>query len=174
MSEINLNHAVDVLSRTPAVLRALLQGLPDEWTMSNEGEQTWSPFDVIGHLIHGEETDWIPRARIILQDGEGRAFEPFDRYAQFEASKGKTVEELLNTFEALRLENIRLLKELELKPEDFAKLGKHPELGRVTLGQLIATWVAHDLGHLVQISRTMARQYREAVGPWRQYLSVLK
>ncbi len=172
--EIKLDHAIDILSRTPAVLRALLHGLPAEWTMSNEGEQTWSPFDVLGHLIHGEQTDWIPRARIILQDGEGRAFEPFDRYAQFEASKGKTVEELLDTFEALRRESLRVLKELKLKPEDLARTGKHPEFGRVTLGELIATWVAHDLSHLMQISRTMARQYREAVGPWRQYLSVMK
>ncbi len=174
IAEVKLDHAIDILSRTPAVLRALLDGLPAEWALSNEGEQTWSPFDVLGHLIHGEQADWMPRARIILQDGESRAFEPFDRYAQFEASKGKTVEELLNTFEDLRLESLRALKELELKPEDFARTGKHPEFGRVTLGELLATWVAHDLSHLMQISRTMSRQYREAVGPWRQYLSVMK
>ena len=172
--EVRLDHAIAILSRTPAVLRALLHGLPAEWTMNNDGEQTWSPFDVLGHFIHGEQTDWIPRARIILQDGESRTFEPFDRYAQFEASKGKSVEELLNTFEALRLESLRVLKELKLKPGDLARTGRHPEFGPVTLSELIATWVAHDLSHIAQISRTMARQYREAVGPWRQYLSVMK
>jgi hypothetical protein len=171
---IDLDHVTEILDRTPRVLRAMLQGLPAEWILRNEGDNTWSPFDVLGHLIHGERTDWIPRARIILECGEGRAFEPFDRYAQFEASKGKTSEELLDIFEALRLENIRAFKEMELMPKDLEKPGMHPELGRVTLGELIATWVAHDLGHIVQISRTMAKQYREEVGPWRAYLSVMK
>jgi hypothetical protein len=172
--EFNLNQAINVLTRTPHVLRAMLQDLPSEWVIGNEGEKTWSPYDVIGHFIHGERTDWIPRARIILENGESRAFEPFDRFAQFEADKDKTIDELLNTFAALRRENIRMLEGFELRPEDLKRTGKHPELGKVTLEQLLATWVAHDLDHLVQISRTMAKQYQEAVGPWRGYLTVLK
>ncbi len=152
----------------------MLQELPSEWVGNNEGAKTWSPYDVLGHLIHGERTDWIPRAKIILEDGEGKPFEPFDRFAQFEESKGKSMEELLVTFEGLRRENVRTLKAMGLRPEDLTRTGKHPELGRVTLGELLATWVAHDQDHLVQISRTMARQYQEAVGPWRPYLSVMK
>ncbi len=172
--EFNLDHATDLLNRTPKVLRVMLQGLPSEWVANNEGEKTWSPYDVLGHLIHGERTDWIPRAKTILGEGEGKTFEPFDRYAQFEESMGKSMEELLATFEGLRRENIRTLNEMELKPEDLRRTGRHPELGRVTLGELLATWVAHDQDHLVQISRTIARQYQEAVGPWRAYLSVMK
>jgi hypothetical protein len=172
--EVDLNHVTELLSRTPSTLRTLLHGLPSEWTHSNEGENTWSPFDVVGHLIHGEETDWIPRARIILEFGPARAFEPFDRQAQFATNKGKTLEELLDTFAALRQESLAALKGLQLQPEDLQKLGMHPELGHVTLGELLATWGAHDLAHLAQISRTMARQYRDAVGPWQEYLSVMK
>lgn len=172
--EFNLDHAINLLNRTPTVLRALLEGLPSAWIRTNEGEKTWSPYDVIGHLIYGERTDWIPRARIILEEGERRTFEPFDRYAQFEESKGKSLEELLETFERLRRENIETLKAMRLTPEDLRRSGKHPELGKVTLGELLATWVAHDQDHLVQISRTMARQYQEAVGPWQAYLSVMK
>jgi hypothetical protein len=172
--EFNLDHAVSFLSRTPNVLRALLQGLPQQWVSVNEGENTWSPFDVVGHLIHGERTDWIPRARIILEAGESRAFEPFDRFAQFEESRGKTLEELMDTFEALRHDNIHALIEMRLSPQDLEKTGRHPELGTVTLGELIATWVTHDLDHIVQLSRTMAKQYREAVGPWQAYISVVK
>ena len=172
--EFNLNDALNLLNRTPHALRAMLEGLPSEWINRNEGEMTWSPYDVIGHLIHGERTDWIPRAKIILKEGEKREFEPFDRYAQFDESKGKSIDELLETFERLRRENIGSLKELSLKPEDLEKKGKHPELGKVMLKELLATWVAHDQDHLVQISRTIARQYIEAVGPWRAYLSVMK
>lgn len=168
------NQATEILSRTPTVLRAMLSGLSSDWTKHNEGENTWSPFDVIGHLIHGEEADWIPRAQIILEFGEARAFEPFDRHAQFEASKGKTLEELLDTFAALRRANLDTLHQLQLTAEDWQKPGMHPALGRVTLGELLATWVAHDLDHIVQIARTMARQYSDAVGPWQAYLSVLK
>ena len=155
-------------------MRALLQDLPSEWVGRNEGEKTWSAYDVIGHLIHGERTDWIPRARIILSDGEARAFEPFDRFAQLEASKGKSLEDLLSTFETLRTENLHALKDMNLTRDDLNRTGTHPELGRVTLGQLLATWASHDLDHLVQIGRTMAVQYRDAVGPWRAYLSVMK
>jgi hypothetical protein len=163
-----------LLERTPRILRSMLQDLPLELAAANEGDQTWSPFDVLGHLIHGERTDWIPRLKILMESGESRAFDPFDMYAQFEASKGKTIEELLDTFYALRSESIRALSEMRIGPDDLARTGKHPELGRVTLEELLATWVAHDLDHIVQISRTMAKQYRESVGPWQQYLSILK
>ncbi|HMG35833.1 MAG TPA: DinB family protein [Blastocatellia bacterium] len=172
--EFKLDHAINILSRTPNVLRSMLDGLPSEWISMNEGETTWSPYDVVGHLIHGERTDWIPRARIILQEGESRAFEPFDRFAQFDENRGKSPEELLRTFEVLRRENIDALRSMSLRPEDLSRKGKHPELGQVTLGELLATWVAHDQDHLVQIARTMAKQYREAVGPWQAYLSVMQ
>lgn len=172
--DFHLDHAINLLRRTPLVLRSLLEGLPDHWLRSNEGGDTWSPYDVVGHLIHGERTDWIPRAKIILQYGESKPFEPFDRFAQFEASRGKSVEELLETFQRLREGNIQILVGMKLTKEDLRKTGSHPELGRVTLEQLLSTWVAHDQDHLVQISRTLAKQYREAVGPWRAYLSVMK
>ena len=172
--EFKLDDAINLLNRTPNVLRAMLEGLPSEWTDANESEKTWSPYDVIGHLIHGERTDWIPRARIIMEDGERRTFEPFDQYAHFEESKGKSVEELLATFASLRRENLERLKEMSLKPEDLSRTGRHPELGKVTLGELLATWVAHDQSHVVQIARTLARHYREAVGPWQAYLSLMK
>jgi hypothetical protein len=170
----NLDHAADLLSRTPIILRSMLGNLPDEWTLGNEGDQTWSPFDVLGHLIHGELTDWIPRIKIILEAGESKPFEPFDRFAQNEASKGRSMEGLLATFEELRSNNIEALNKMNITEEDLKIRGKHPELGAVTLEELIATWVVHDLDHLVQISRTMAKQYKEAVGPWQAYLSVLK
>jgi hypothetical protein len=172
--EFRLDQAITILGRTPQILRAMLQSLPDEWAAGNEGESTWSPFDVLGHLIHGERTDWIPRAKIILNHGETKTFDPFDRFAHFEASKEKSLDELLSAFESLRVENIRALRELGLRKEDLRKTGRHPELGQVTLGQLLATWVAHDLDHLAQINRTMAVQYREAVGPWMEYLSVMQ
>jgi hypothetical protein len=172
--QFNLDQAIALLSRTPQTLESLLGGLPSEWVLNNEGDSTWSPFDVVGHLIHGERTDWIPRIKTVLQFGESRAFEPFDRFAQFEESKGKRLEELLTTFKDLRSRNIQTLKEMNIGPDDLAKSGRHPEFGRVTLKELIATWVVHDLDHLAQISRTMAKQYREEVGPWRAYLSVLK
>jgi uncharacterized damage-inducible protein DinB len=171
--EFQLDHAKDILRRTPATLTSLLQDAPDEWLTSNEGPDTWSPFDVLGHLIHGEETDWIPRAKIILEHGEQRAFEPFDRFAMLEKSKGKSLSELLATFERLRGESLRQVDEWELTPELLAKRGKHPELGEVTLAQLLATWVVHDLGHISQILRVMSKQYGNSVGPWRAYLSIL-
>jgi hypothetical protein len=170
----DLEHATDILSRTPAVLSSMLGDLPAEWVFSNEGGQTWSPFDVLGHLIHGERTDWVPRARVILRSGEHETFEPFDRFAQFEDSEGKSLEELLGTFAELRSENVRALNELNVTAEDLLRKGTHPELGTVTLEELLATWVVHDLDHIAQITRTMAKQYREAVGPWVAYLSVLK
>jgi uncharacterized damage-inducible protein DinB len=172
--EFNLDHAVKLLTRTPGVLRTMLEGLPLEWINSKDGEETWSPYDVLGHLIHGERADWIPRAKIILEHGEDKPFEPFDRLAQFEESQGKSIEELLTTFADLRQANLAELKVMQLTPEDFSRRGTHPALGSVTLGQLLATWVAHDHSHIVQIARTMARQYQTAVGPWQEYLSVMK
>ena len=171
--EFQLEQAKSVLQRTPATLNSLLRDLPDEWVFPNEGPDTWSPFDVVGHLIHGEETDWIPRAKIILAERENRSFEPFDRFAMFEKSRGKSLSELLKTFERLRGENLRELEQMNLTPELLSKRGKHPELGIVTLGELLATWVVHDLGHIAQIVRVMSKQYGDAVGPWQAYLSIL-
>jgi hypothetical protein len=165
--------AVPILSRTPAVLRALLWDVPASWASGTEGPETWSPFDIVGHLIHGERTDWIPRTEILLTHGETRAFTPFDRFAQFEASRGKTLHDLLETFAELRAANLIRLESLGLTPEDFDRRGRHPELGPVTLEELLATWVAHDLSHIAQIVRVMGRQYTEAVGPWRAYLPML-
>lgn len=172
--KFHLDHAITLLTRTPNMLRAMLDGLPAEWINRNEGEATWSPYDVIGHLIHGERADWLPRAQIILEAGESRAFEPFDRLAQFEESKDKSIEELLETFASLRRENLETLIALKLTTDDLRKTGTHPAFRIVTLEQLLATWVTHDHSHIVQIARTMARQYQEAVGPWQEYLSVLK
>src|SRR5579871_4776492 len=171
--EHNLEDSIALLSRTPAALNALLRDLPDRWTAQNEGGTTWSAFDVIGHLIHGERTDWMPRAERIFQHGESRAFEPFDRFAQAKESEGKTLPQLLDEFARMRSENLSKLRALNLKPEDFARKGKHPALGAVTLSELLATWAAHDLTHLHQISRIMAYQYRDAVGPWKTYLGVM-
>lgn len=164
--------AVAVLERTPGTLTMLLDGLPDTWIRATEGGGTWSPYDVIGHLIHGERTDWIPRARHILA-GRTDPFEPFDRTAQFRESENKTLNELLTTFADLRRKNLATLKEMNLRRDDLQKPGLHPELGPVTLGQLLATWVAHDLDHVGQIARTMAKVYKDATGPWNAYLSIL-
>ena len=170
---LKLDDCVAILERTPASLAALLDGLPGTWISATEGDDTWSPYDVIGHLIHGEQTDWIPRVKIILTHGETRAFEKFDRLAQFTASSGRTLPDLLDEFAKLREENLRELRSLGLTDADLARKGRHPELGVVTLRQLLATWVAHDLDHVVQISRVLARQYSDEVGPWRAYLRVI-
>ena len=172
--DFQLDQAVAVLRRTPDALNALLRDLPDEWTRQNEGPATWSPFDVVGHLIHGEEADWIPRARIILTAGEARVFDVFDRHAQSEKSQGKSLNELLDEFARLRTNSLAMLASWQLTTDDLRKTGRHPEFGAVTLGQLLATWTAHDLGHLAQITRVMCRQYTQAVGPWRAYLSLLR
>ncbi len=172
--EFSLPHAVTLLRRTPAVLHTLLQDLPEPWINNNEGNNTWSPFDVVGHLIHGERTDWIPRARIILEQGEARPFDPFDRLAQFSASKGKTLAELLDTFTLLRQQNLATLQQWQLTEQHLDRRGTHPAFGAVTLRQLLATWVVHDLDHLGQIARVLARQYAHAVGPWIEYLSILQ
>lgn len=169
----DLEHALEVLQRTPAVLHSLLHGLSDFWNMSNYGPNTFSPFDVVGHLIHGEETDWMVRAHIILEQGEAQPLPPFDRYAMFEASRGKSMADLLTTFAQLRKKNLNDLRALKLTPEQLNKRGNHPALGTVTLKQLLATWVAHDLNHLHQIAKAMAYQYRNEVGPWREYLTFL-
>ncbi|MBC7929111.1 MAG: DinB family protein [Rubrivivax sp.] len=171
--EFQLDHAKEILRRTPATLNSLLRRLPEEWTLSNEGAESWSPFDVVGHLIHAEEDDWIPRARIILEYGEEGTFEPFDRFAMFEKSRGKSLIDLLDRFEQLRGESLKELEGMNLTPEMLAKRGAHPELGVVTLSQLLSTWVVHDLGHIAQIVRVMAKQYAEAVGAWRAYLPIL-
>ncbi len=172
--DFQLSQARPVLQRTPAVLRSLLQGLPAEWTSRNEGPGTWSPFDVIGHLIHGERTDWMPRAEHILQHGDSVAFPPFDREAMFAASRERTISELLDEFEILRAQSLQRLDSLRFTNDDLARRGRHPEFGAVTMGQLLSTWVAHDLTHINQIVRVMAKQYEAAVGPWRAYLSVLR
>ncbi|HTG62027.1 MAG TPA: DinB family protein [Terriglobia bacterium] len=174
MMEFDLGHTISLLSRTPAVLDALLRDLPETWALRNEGENTWSAFDVVGHLIHGERTDWMPRARMILQSGEAQTFEPFDRWGHVRESQGKSLGQLLEEFGGLRLENLIELRALNLRQEDLERRGRHPALGIVTLSELLATWAAHDLTHLHQISRVMAHQYREAVGPWSAYLGVLR
>jgi DinB superfamily len=171
--EHSLQNTIALLARTPSTLDALLRDLPEIWTAHNEGEKTWSAYDVVGHLIHGERTDWMPRARIILEFGETRAFTPFDRFAQEHESQRKALGQLLDEFAALREENLRELRGLNLCHEDLARRGRHPSLGAVTLSELLATWAVHDLTHVHQISRVMAQQYREAVGPWKKYLGVL-
>ncbi|HLW79612.1 MAG TPA: DinB family protein [Terriglobia bacterium] len=172
--EHNLQHTIALLTRTPAALNALLRDLPEAWTLRNEGENTWSAFDVAGHLIHADRTDWMTRARTILQLGETRAFEPFDRSGHVRECQGKTIEQLLDEFARLRSENLGELRRLNLRPEDLVRRGRHPALGTVTLSELLATWAAHDLTHLHQISRIMAHQYREAVGPWSRFLGVMQ
>jgi hypothetical protein len=169
----NLNEAIAVLERTPAALRAMLGGLPQGYTDANEGPNTWSPFVVLGHLVHGEETDWIPRARLILEVGDREPFEPFDREAQFKRFADWSMEKLLETFALRRAASITTMKSWRLGPEDLQRKGRHPALGEVTLQQLLATWVAHDLGHIAQIARAMAKRHTEDVGPWKEHLPVL-
>jgi DinB superfamily len=171
--EFNLEMGISVLERTPATLRAMLLGLPQAWVMSNEGGDSWSPYDVVGHLVSLERIDWIPRARIILEHGPARPFDPVDRLAMFTQSQGKSLEQLLDELAELRQDNIAMLRSMNLTAEDYARHGRHPALGDVNLGQLLAAWVVHDLNHIHQIAQTMARQYTEAVGAWREYLLVL-
>jgi hypothetical protein len=166
-------HARAVLARTPGTLSALLSGVPDEWLLGNEGPDTFSPKDVVGHLIHGEETDWVPRVRMILEHGDSRPFEPFDRFGFRDKNASVPVSELLARFAELRAANLGVLDGLGLTPADLGRTGMHPGLGRVTLRQLLATWVVHDLGHLAQAARVMAKQYKAEVGPWLEYLPVL-
>ena len=170
--KLRLNDAVALLERTPQTLRELLSGLPEIYIRATEGDATWTPYDVVGHLIHGERTDWIPRLRHILAE-ETRPFDPFDRTAQFRESQGKDLQDLLATFSELRRQSLAQLLDMNLTEQDFDRKGLHPSLGEVTLGQLLATWVVHDLDHLSQVIRTMAKVYTEQTGPWHQYLSVL-
>jgi uncharacterized damage-inducible protein DinB len=172
--EHNLQHTIALLTHTPAALNTLLRDLPEDWTLRNEGENTWTVFDVIGHLVHGERTDWMARARTVLRFGETKEFEPFDRLGQKRESRGKSLGQLLDEFARLRSENLAELRQLNLQNEELARRGKHPALGTVTLSELLATWAAHDMTHLHQISRIMAHQYRDAVGPWSKYLGVLQ
>jgi hypothetical protein len=169
----NLDHGIEVLERTPHVLRSLLDGLPDHWTRRNEGGNTWSPYDVVGHLIHGERTDWMTRLRIILEDGPNKTFAKFDRFAQFRESEGKSLEQLLAEFADARRDNLAALRALALSESDLDRTGIHPVFGEVTARQLLATWVAHDLDHVVQISRVMAYQLATDVGPWQKYLRIV-
>lgn len=170
----DLQDTVALLTRTPSTLDALLRGMPESWTMRSEGGDTWNAFDIVGHLIHGERTDWMPRLKLILASGDTRPFEPFDRVAQKRDSAGKSLVSLLDEFAHARAHNLDELRRLNLRAEDFARRGQHPSLGIVTLSQLLATWAVHDLTHLHQLSRVMAYQYRDLVGPWNAYLGVLK
>lgn len=169
-----LEKTCEVLRQTPYSLARMLEGLSAEWTASSGDRENWGPYDIVGHLIHGDETDWIPRAEIILAQSENRTFVPFDRVAQFERSKGKTHDDLLTEFAHLRSVNLETLVRWQLTEEQLALKGTHPELGEVTLEQLLATWVVHDLNHISQIARKMAVKYSENVGPWTEYLSILK
>jgi DinB family protein len=170
--QFELEKALPVLERTPQVIESLLYGLPNEWTTNNEDDDTWTPIDIIAHLIHGEKTDWIPRTQIILGEGSA-AFIPFDMEGHVKERKGKTLAQLLDEFKVLRKENLAILKAVELSPEMLDNTGIHPILGLVTLRQLLAAWVVHDLTHIHQLSRVMAKQYDEAVGPWKQFMGVL-
>lgn len=169
----DLSETFDILERTPAVVGTLLRGTSASWHDVNEGPDTWSAFDVVGHLIHGEETDWIPRARLILEYGEGRPFEPFDRFAQFDRFSGWSLDRLLDRFTELRQANLETVRNWRLTEAQLALPGRHPELGSVTLRQLLATWAVHDLNHIAQIARVMAKRYAREVGIWRAYLSIL-
>jgi DinB superfamily len=172
--KFEIRKAVEVLRQTPYTLSRMLEGLSEEWTSTSGDPENWGPYDIVGHLIHGEETDWIPRAEIILAQGENLTFVPFDRVAQFERSKGKSLEDLLTEFAYLRNVNLEILVRWQLTPEQLALKGIHPELGEVTLEQLIATWVVHDLNHIDQAARKIALKYAENVGPWTPYLSILQ
>lgn len=171
--EFSIDRSIEVLERTPGALRGMLGGLSDFWSLSNYGEATFSPFDVVGHLIHADRVNWMTRARIILNDGPATPFPAFDRYAMYEASRGRKMDELLETFAALRAANLSDLRKMNLTEEQLALPGAHPDLGDVTLAQLLSAWTVHDLGHLHQVAKAMAYQYRDAVGPWRKFLTIL-
>lgn len=174
MTAFRIDRAIEILKQTPATIEAMLGGLSAEWTAGGVNEASWAPFDIVGHLIHGDETDWMPRAEIILAQGENRTFVPFDRLAQFENSNGKTLGQLLDTFKNLRAANLDRLALWDLSEEQLELKGMHPELGEVTLRQLLATWAVHDLNHVKQISEALADKYAGEVGPWKAYLSILK
>lgn len=171
--EFELATGIAVLERTPRTLSTMLGGLTSAWSDATEGPETWSPYVILGHLVHGERADWIPRAKIILGQAPDRRFTPYDRAAQFRESQGKSLSDLLEEFAHLRAENLATLGGWHLTDDELALTGEHPEFGAVTLRQLLATWVGHDLGHIAQIARVMAKQYREAIGPWRAYLPIM-
>ena len=166
--------AIEILERTPVVLSALLSGISDDWVMNNEGAETFSPYDVVGHLIHGEKTDWVVRAKLILEYGTAKPFEPYDRFAQYEESKGKSLQQLLNEFAEIRKQNIAWFRSCELTEEDLERKGMHPVLGEVTLRNLLSTWVVHDLTHIAQVTRVMAKQYKAEMGPWPEFFRILQ
>ncbi len=172
--EFNITESIQILTKTPSVISNLLKDLPETWIKTNEGVDTWSPYDVVGHLIHGEKTDWIPRALIILSENEDKAFVPFDRFAQLKNSSSRTLKQLLAEFEELRAQNIQKLQALSIDEQTLERKGIHPEFGEVTLKQLLATWVVHDLGHINQITQVMAKNYKIEVGPWIKYLAILR
>jgi hypothetical protein len=169
----DLKKSIEILEKTPGVIRNLLTGLTEDWIINNEGPDTFSPYDVVGHLIHGEKTDWPGRIQIILEHGVSKAFVPYDRFAMYEESKGKSLEDLMNEFEVVRKKNLAWLRSLNLTEFDFDKRGVHPKFGEVTLRQLLSTWVIHDLTHLSQITRVMAKQYKEEMGPWLEYFRIM-
>ncbi|TMI65330.1 MAG: DinB family protein [Bacteroidetes bacterium] len=171
--KFDLNKSYQILERTPIVLKKLLNDLDEDWIINNEGPETFSPYDVVGHLIHGEKTDWAARTKIIVEFGLSKPFIPWDRFAQFEESKGKTLSQLLDEFEKVRLENVNWLKSLKLAEADLDKKGMHPKLGEVALRNLLSTWVVHDLTHIAQITRVMAKQYKEEMGPWPEFFRIL-
>jgi DinB superfamily len=174
MMPFDLKQSIEILERTPRVVTDMLRGLSGDWVGKNEGPDTWSPYDIVGHFIHGEKTDWLARMHIILSDSGDKKFQPFDRFAQVRDSKGKTLSQLLDEFKSLREQNLQVLRSLDPTAEDLARQGIHPAFGPVTLSQLLATWVVHDLNHIAQIARVMASQYRPEVGPWVAYLRVLQ
>ena len=172
--DFELIKSIEILERTPKVLDTLLNGLSKEWINNNEGKNTWSPYDIVGHLIFGEKTDWIIRIKTILSDNENKIFEPFDRFAQLNENQNRSIEDLINEFKILREKNLNELELLNISQEDYGKIGIHPEFGNVNLKQLISTWAVHDLRHIAQITRVMSKQYKNEVGPWINYLGILK
>ncbi len=172
--DFELHKSIEILEKTPQVLETLLVGLSREWIENNEGENTWSPYDIVGHLIFGEKTDWIVRIKTIVSESENKLFEPFDRFSQLNKDQNEPINDLIKEFRVLRENNLNELTSLHLTQKDFDRIGIHPEFGNVTLRQLISTWAVHDLGHIAQISRVMARQYKKEVGPWINYLGILK
>ena len=171
--KFQLGKSIEILRRTPTVIETMISGITPDWTTANEELETWSVYDIIGHLIHGEKTDWMPRLKIILSESGDKHFEPFDRFAQFKNSQGKSIDQLLVEFGVLRADNLFQLQSLELDEQSLSLYGIHPEFGGVTVRQLLSTWVVHDLNHIAQISRVMAKQYKEEVGPWTEYLRIL-
>ena len=171
--KFDINKSIEILARTPTTIESLLTGLSDDWLRNNEGENTWSPYDIVGHLIYGEKTDWIPRARIILSKEGNKTFEPFDRFAQLREPQDRSIEELLHKFKVLRAENLQEVRSLQINDQKLSEQGVHPELGTVNLKELLAAWIVHDLGHISQITRVMAKQYGSEVGPWVKYLGIL-